>query len=69
MATIVIQVTLPTLCGPVGVSYPITIPGFSLDFGFFFSFFPIDFHIPFPDCSIFQRLNSAPEPASDSSPD
>jgi hypothetical protein len=69
MATITVSVTLPTLCGPVTFDYPVTIPGFDLDFGFFFNFFPIDFHIPFPDCSLFKRMPYVDEPESDSHPD
>ncbi len=65
--SIKVGVSVPTPCGDIQVYKVVTVP-FSIDFDFWLHLFPLTFHIPFPDCSMLCRLNSAPEPPEDSVP-
>ncbi len=59
------EIDIPTPCNNVTVKQAVDLPIPSFDFSFVLNF-PPKFYIPWPDCSIVQRLGSAPEPAEDS---
>ena len=68
MPAIKVGIDIETPCGTVQVYRVINVPfEFPPDFSFFLNF-PPKFHIPWPDCSLLCRKNSAPEPAEDSLP-
>ena len=67
MAAIKVGISIPTPCGDVKVYQLVNIDIPTIDLSFFLNF-PPNFAIPWPDCSLLCRKNSAPEPAADSLP-